>query len=65
MEPSSPDSIKTCDDNGKKEKRNSEGTVSLAGTAGKENERSSVLVSHPSKESDITTQKGISMFLYL
>lgn len=61
MEPSSPDSIKTCDDNDKKEKRNTEGKGSMVETTGKENERSSVLVSQPSKESDITTRKGISI----
>ena len=64
MEHSSPDSIETCDNNDKKEKRNSEGKVSLEGTKGQENERSSILVSQPSKEPDITTRKGISIVVY-
>ena len=59
MEHSSPNSIETCDNNDKKEKRNPVGKVTLVVTKFQENERSSVLVSQPSKEPDITTQKGI------
>ena len=65
MEPSSPDTIKTYDNNDKKEKRNFKSKFSLVETKGQENERSGVLVSQPSKDPDITTRKGKSIVVCL